>query len=64
MLVRLIAVEGDKVWVVPEEGPPLDRKKQKRWPDGWDQKRRVVREEDIFELLGVPYLPPCERNCG
>lgn len=57
-------MQGDTVWLVPDEGPPLNRNKERSWPAGWNQQRRVSGERDIFELLGVPYRPPSERNCG
>lgn len=60
---RLVAKKDGRVWVVPEEGPPLNREKKPEWPPGWDQHRPVKHESDVLELLGIPYHPPSERNC-
>jgi DNA polymerase/3'-5' exonuclease PolX len=60
---RLVAHKDGRVWVVPDEGPPLNRERKAEWPPGWDASRRVKHESDIFELLGVPYHTPNERNC-
>lgn len=60
---RLVAKQGGRVWVVPEEGPPLNRAGQPEWPPGWHRDRPVTHERDVFELLRIPYHPPNERNC-
>ena len=39
------------------------RERKAEWPPGWDADRKVKHESDIFELLGVPYHTPNERNC-
>jgi len=49
---------------VPEEVPPC-RDKQGLvdwWPEGWGPGRRVEREADVFELLGLPARAPRQRN--
>lgn len=50
---------------VPEEAPPVDSQSQEFWPKGWEQRpvKQVTCEADIFELLGLPFREPCERNC-
>lgn len=60
---RLLAQKDGVAWVVPDEGPPTDRNGQQRWPQGWDENRRVMQESDIFELMFLPYHPGPERNC-
>lgn len=30
------------------------------WPVGWHTGRRILRQEDVFELLGVPYREPAD----
>lgn len=59
---RIMRKDGKSAIVVPDEGPPLDRDGTPRWPPGWGPVRTVETEQDIFELLGVPYRPPHERN--
>ena len=59
---RIMRKDGNSAIVVPDEGPPLDRDGTPRWPPGWESGRTVETEQDIFELLGVPYRPPHERN--
>lgn len=55
--------EGGTAYIVPDERPPLNRNKEEFWPPGWDAKRRITCERDIFELLEIPYLEPSQRNC-
>ncbi|KAK9792746.1 hypothetical protein WJX73_004619 [Symbiochloris irregularis] len=53
--------------LVPYESPPLNVHKEPWWPPGWDpgtlaHPRAVQTESDIFELLGLPYREPYERQ--
>ena len=61
---RLTAVKDGKAWLVPDEGPPINREGEASWVPSWSQEREVTQEQDIFELLQVPYRRPSERNCG
>lgn len=49
---------------VPDEAPPLDRHGREFWPPGWEERpvKEVTCEQDIFELIGLPYREPCHRN--
>lgn len=49
--------------MVPEEGPPLNGDGDPEWPPGWSDDRKLQHESDVFELMGLPYHPPHERNC-
>lgn len=49
--------------VVPDEAPPLDPEGRERWPLGWQLGRRVETQQDLFELLGLPYREPADRDC-
>lgn len=59
---RLLRVEGRDAFFVPYEKPPLNRARQEHWPPGWHADRRVTCEQDIFELMNLPYFPPNERQ--
>jgi hypothetical protein len=50
---------------VPEQAAPTDANGREFWPPGWQEagKRSVESEEDVFALLGLPTLPPEDRNC-
>ena len=66
-LCSLVAKHEGQVWVVPEEGPPIDQQGQPKWPLGWPEdgrggRRKVTTEMDIFDLLSVPRRQPWERN--
>lgn len=63
--IRLLRRMGTNAKLVPDEAPPARRTKEGEevWPEGWGPGRRVTSERDIFELLGVPYREPSERNC-
>lgn len=43
--------------------PSLDANGVDWWPPGWDSGRTIECERDVFELLGVPYKEPWERDC-
>lgn len=47
---------------MPEESPPVDKSGKELWPPGWQPGRRVELEEDVFELLRVPFRQPHERD--
>lgn len=50
--------------LVPESpAPSLDANGADWWPPGWDAGRQIECERDVFELLGVPYKEPWERDC-
>ncbi len=36
-LCRLVANHEGQVWIVPEEGPPIDQQGQPKWPLGWPE---------------------------
>ena len=55
-------VEG-KAKLVPDEAPPLLPDGTEGWPAGWGPGRRIATQEDIFELLSLPYRDPKDRNC-
>ncbi len=55
--------EQGQAWLVPSERPPRGREGALVWPAGWHGGRRVASQHDIFELLGLPYRSPAERNC-
>jgi hypothetical protein len=50
---------------VPAQAPPTDIDGREFWPPGWQEpgKRSVESEEDVFALLGLPCVPPHDRNC-
>lgn len=54
-------VEGRSL-LVPDEAAPTDRSGSERWPPGWHPGRRVQSQRDVFELLGLPYRHPQERD--
>lgn len=54
-------MDGESI-MVPDEAPPLDRDGREHWPPGWRPGRQVETEADLFELLGIPYREPHERN--
>lgn len=55
--------DRSEAYLVPSEGPPQNRDRQPGWPsDEWNLKRAVQTEEDLFELLGIPYRAPHERK--
>ena len=54
---------GSQVYLVPGERPPLTREGQEWWPPGWGPGRAVETQRDVFELLGLPYREPWERDC-
>ena len=43
--------------------PSLDANGADWWPPGWDAGRQIECERDVFELLGVPYKEPRDRDC-
>ncbi|KAL4439228.1 hypothetical protein ABPG77_004130 [Micractinium sp. CCAP 211/92] len=59
---RLMRKVGGESLIVPEQAPPLDRSGQEHWPPGWGPTRHVHTEADLFELLGIPFRDPHERN--
>lgn len=59
---RLLRKVGGDSLVVPEQAPPVDTAGQERWPLGWRPGRHVETEADLFELLGIPFREPHERN--
>ena len=60
---RLMAQEKGAWYNVPEERGPHDRAQQESWPVGWSTSRIPVTEQDVFELLGLPWREAHERNC-
>ncbi|KAL6778106.1 hypothetical protein ACKKBG_A16945 [Auxenochlorella protothecoides x Auxenochlorella symbiontica] len=60
---RLLRKIDGKARLVPDEAPPIVKGGREAWPVGWHAGRRILRQEDVFELLGVPYREPADRNC-
>eukprot|EP00891_Asterochloris_glomerata_P008481 jgi/Astpho2/8481/Aster-x1522 len=56
----LVANHEGQVWIVPEEGPPIDQQGQPKWPLGWPE--GVTTEMDILDLLSIPRRQPRERS--
>jgi len=54
-------VDG-KSRIVPDEAAPLGKGGKEQWPPGWHPGRKVSTQRDVFELLGVPYREPHERD--
>jgi hypothetical protein len=53
---------------VEAEKTKVEMLKVEKWPGGWHPQedgihRRVECEKDIFDLLGLPYREPHERDC-
>jgi hypothetical protein len=50
---------------VPHDAPPLDSRGREFWPPGWGPGARQVveSEQDLFQLLRIPYREPADRNC-
>jgi DNA polymerase mu len=59
---RLMRKIDGTSYIVPDERPPVDRSGQERWPPGWQPGRRVESERDVFELVGIRYRQPHERD--
>lgn len=59
----LLIKTDQQSYLVPDEHAPRRKNGRVAWPDGWHPGRKVCLEKDVFELLGVPYHPPHERNC-
>lgn len=53
---------GGQSFIIPDEHAPVDAAGEERWPPGWGPGRRVETERDVFELLGIPYHEPHERD--
>ena len=60
---RLLVKDQGQAWLVPSERPPRGRDGELAWPPGWHLGRTVATQDDIFELLGLPYRAPHDRNC-
>ncbi|KAK9827505.1 hypothetical protein WJX74_006340 [Apatococcus lobatus] len=59
----LLVKDEGRAWLVPSERPPRGQDGALSWPVGWHAMRPVSSQQDIFELLGLPYRTPAERNC-
>ncbi|GAB4823868.1 hypothetical protein N2152v2_010914 [Parachlorella kessleri] len=60
MLMRKV---GNESFIIPDEKPPLNREGQEWWPAGWSRERKIDRQQDLFELLDIPYREPGNRQC-
>ena len=60
---RLMRKVGNESFLIPDEKPPLNREGQEWWPAGWSRERRIDRQQDLFELLDIPYREPGNRQC-
>lgn len=60
---RLVREAAGQVVLVPDEAPPLNRQGKEWWPPGWGPGRRAQSQRDVFELVGLPYREPWERDC-
>ncbi len=59
---RLLRKVDGRSRLVPDEAAPTDRSGRERWPPGWHAGRRVQSQQDVFELLGLPYREAHERD--
>lgn len=59
----MMAQDKSSWYKVPGERGPNDRAGRECWPSNWDTQRPVKTEQDVFELLGLPWLEAWERNC-
>lgn len=59
----LMVKEAGGSYLVPQERPPRRRVGGVGWHPGWSHARAVTKEEEVFELLEIPYRPPIDRNC-
>ena len=62
---------------MPADAPPLRRRLQAApdgggkpvavveewWPPGWSAERPVLTQSDVYELLGLEYREPWQRDC-
>jgi hypothetical protein len=66
----VVAQVAEDAEVGARPAPSLDAEKRDWWPPGWADTdgvwngiQVVTCEADIFQLLGLPYADPSDRDC-